>query len=352
MEFSPEEYADIHFLYGFCDGNSRQAAEEYRRRYPNRRQPHRNVFQTVHRNMREGFFSYRRRYAGRPLTADDEEVLALFARNPSLSVRQVAAQTNNSPATVWRIARKDRLHPYHIQRVQCLLPADYGRRMQFCRRLIAECQENENFVNKVLWTDESTFSRTGIFNSHNQHFWSVENPRKTRETSFQLNFSVNVWAGIIDKHIIGPYFFSTTLNGNTYLNFLRNELNSLMDSVPLSTRRDMWFQQDGAPPHFATSVRTWLNNSFPRRWIGRCGEIAWPARSPDLNPLDFYFWGYLKTLVYQIPVNTREELKERILNAFNIIRSKPQQVKTSKSSLMRRCRLCIQTNGGHFEHLL
>jgi len=34
------------------------------------------------------------------------------------------------------------------------------------------------------------------------------------------------------------------------------------------------------------------------RWIGRGGPIPWPPRSPDLNSLDFFFWGYLKETVY------------------------------------------------------
>jgi hypothetical protein len=45
-------------------------------------------------------------------------------------------------------------------------------------------------------------------------------------------------------------------------------------------------------------AREFLNNNYTNRWIGRRGPIAWPARSPDLNPLDFYLWGHLKTIVY------------------------------------------------------
>jgi hypothetical protein len=31
-------------------------------------------------------------------------------------------------------------------------------------------------------------------------------------------------------------------------------------------------------------------------------------RSPDLNPLDYHVWGYMKGMVYAHKVNTREEL--------------------------------------------
>lgn len=37
--YSSEELADIHFVYGFADGNALAAREEYARRFPNRRCP-------------------------------------------------------------------------------------------------------------------------------------------------------------------------------------------------------------------------------------------------------------------------------------------------------------------------
>ena len=37
--FSHVEYCDMHFVYGFCDGNARAAVEEYQRRFPDRMIP-------------------------------------------------------------------------------------------------------------------------------------------------------------------------------------------------------------------------------------------------------------------------------------------------------------------------
>ena len=37
--FSHVEYCDMHFVYGFCDGNALAAVEEYRMRFPDRRIP-------------------------------------------------------------------------------------------------------------------------------------------------------------------------------------------------------------------------------------------------------------------------------------------------------------------------
>ena len=47
-----------------------------------------------------------------------------------------------------------------------------------------------------------------------------------------------------------------------------------------------FFQQDGVPPHYDAQVRQFLDQRFHNHWIGRRGPIEWPARSPDLSPLD------------------------------------------------------------------
>ncbi|GFT97157.1 uncharacterized protein TNCV_3858181 [Trichonephila clavipes] len=65
----------------------------------------------------------------------------------------------------------------------------------------------------------------------------------------------------------------------------------------------MWFQQDGEPAHFGADGQSALNTEYPGRWIGRGGPSNWPARSPDLCCLDF-FWGHIKSLVYASPVDS------------------------------------------------
>ena len=75
---------------------------------------------------------------------------------------------------------------------------------------------------------------------------------------------------------------------------------------------DVIFQQDGAPPYWALRVRRSLDMRFPGQWIGRGGPIPWPARSPDVTPLDFFFWGYVKDLVFQTPVADIDDLTTRI----------------------------------------
>jgi len=45
--FAVAEYADLIYVYGFCDGNSVQAVAEYQQRFPNRRVPTRRVYSSL-----------------------------------------------------------------------------------------------------------------------------------------------------------------------------------------------------------------------------------------------------------------------------------------------------------------
>jgi len=47
-------------------------------------------------------------------------------------------------------------------------------------------------------------------------------------------------------------------------------------------------------PHSSCQVSNFLNYRFPGRWMVRGGPHNWPARSPDLSPLDYCVWGWMK----------------------------------------------------------
>ncbi|KAK5641951.1 hypothetical protein RI129_010498 [Pyrocoelia pectoralis] len=99
--YSNAEYADILFVYGYCDGNAAEARREYERRFPNRRTPNVRVFSTTYRNVAENGSVKRRRVdAGAPRVyqPDDEreEILIHFEDNPGTSIAKVARQTGAS----------------------------------------------------------------------------------------------------------------------------------------------------------------------------------------------------------------------------------------------------------------
>lgn len=278
----------------------------YREQVQNRGDPqpeawpdHRMILR-VHNSYMEGRIPGRR--TGRPSQMHDpgtvESVLEEVARDPSVSVRTIERRIGIPKSRAHRILQQEGFHPYHIQKVQQLKPADYPRGVAFCQEMLQRQANDDFFFKTILWTDESHFKRCGIFNIHNYHSWNIENPHLPRESNFQEQFSVNLWSGILNGQLISPFELPDRLNGEAYLNFLRNNLDGLLEDMDLLTIRHMIFQNDGAPCHFARIVREHLDERFRGRWIGRGGPIAWPPRSPDLNPVDFFVWGYYKELVY------------------------------------------------------
>ena len=130
-------------------------------------------------------------------------------------------------------------------------------------------------LDNIVWTDEATFKLTGHVNRHNCIYWSDKNPHRIIEK--QLNQpGVTVWGGISSSGVFGPVFFDGTVTGANYLEVLQNQV---VPQLQNNDFQNLYFQQDGAPPHFATVVREYLDETFPERWIGRRGALEWPPRS-------------------------------------------------------------------------
>ena len=80
-------------------------------------------------------------------------------------------------------------------------------------------------------------------------------------------------------------------------------------------------------------------------------RIDWPPRSPDLTPMDFFFWGVVKNKVYERKPQTVDEMKEFITDAFMDTDSDRKVCRTVCQSVSDRLDACCNVDGGHFEHL-
>lgn len=85
----------------------------------------------------------------------------------------------------------------------------------------------------MFFSDEAKFNNSGGVNRHNCHYYFQKNPHWQR--SEELQWSVNVWAGIIRNHVIDAYIFFQD-NGQNYSNFLQNQLPIILKDVSFHTR--------------------------------------------------------------------------------------------------------------------
>lgn len=253
---------------------------------------------------------------------------------------------------VWRVLKKRKYRPFKIHISQVLHVGDRDRRVAFCTFLVDQLDRNPNFLKNVIFTDECKFTNFGMFNRHNEHIWSIENPRVHQERRPQVRFGLNVWVGLLGDTIIGPYIYEENLNADAYLHFLNTFLADYLDeNIWLGRLSQLWFQQDGAPPHNARRVSEKLSEMFPGRVISNNGDVQWPPRSPDLSPLDFFLWGCMKDHIYKtVPANI-EELRVRIITTLRS-HVRRRHVLRAVQNVNKRIRLCVQVEGDSFEHLL
>jgi len=238
--FSDVEYCDMHFVYGFCDGNARAAVQEYQRRFRDRRIPSRTVFTRIHQTLRDTgslpSVSLQSEWEVVRTINTRENILQMVQRSPCLSTRRMASHIGVSRMQVWRTLHEEDLYPYHHQRVQHLEPGDHAQRMDLCHSIKA----HPELLSVILFSDEASFTRDGVNNLQNVHTWSHDNPPETSVTNFQRRFTVNVWCGLLGNKF-GPFVFDNNLTGNAYEVFLWNELPGLLEDIPLMIRSQMYF---------------------------------------------------------------------------------------------------------------
>jgi hypothetical protein len=109
-------------------------------------------------------------------------------------------------------------------------------------------------------------------------------------------------------------------------------------------------QQDGAPPHFHLAVRAFLDNQLPESLIEHRGPTPWPSRSPDLSPLDFFFWGFVKDCIYRPPMSqSLPELQGQISDVAT------QVIAAMLQHTWEEFQYCLDiwsiTHGAHIEHV-
>lgn len=348
MSYSLQERVELIRLVGDGTRTFREAANEFNRRHPERNINHVTVakinrFFDQHGTVDRLLNQHRNRE-----TRSNQIIIDYFNDNPHSSLRGASRNLNISKSYIWKCLKKAGKKPFKPRFLHTLEAGDTELRMEFCLWMQGMYLENPEFLKRIMYTDEATFTTNGVVSSQNIRLWSEDNPHWVIECKRQYSSKVNVFCGILNEKIIGPYFFYENLNGASFLRFLQNEFTDVLDDLPLDYRYNIHLQLDGAPIHNAVAVRNWLNENFPNRWIGRNSPlIRWPPRSPDITPLDFFLWGTIKNKVYATRPQTREELCDRIREACqNITR---QQLRKVVNNNRRRIEKCIGEFGGLIE---
>ena len=265
--------------------------------------------------------------------------------NPKVSLRTHERELPMSRSTLQRRIKNElKLKSYRLQVVHHLHEADFQKRVQMCTELL-RLWRLEDLKNNILFSDEAVFHVCGRVNRQNSRIWSPERPSEFIEYETHTP-KVNVWIGVTNKKVYGPYFFNeNTVNKFVYLRMLSEFL--IPELIADGTMDTVVFQQDGAPAHYATITQDFLNEQLPNRWIGRGGNIPWAPRSPDLTPPDFFVWGYIKSKIYRTRISDIAELKARIIEAVDSIT--PAMLENVSVGVEDRFITCINRDGRQVE---
>ncbi|CAH1975825.1 unnamed protein product [Acanthoscelides obtectus] len=295
--------------------------------YPARIQPYERYFLRLYRKFRgnENVFAKTRAKKEFIISeATEIAVIGYFEAYRENSIADILKDSNFSYGTVQRILKKYKFIP----------------RLVFCHWYLSFCRQNVNNFRYLLWTDESNFSNSGMFNRKNHHYWSRENLLLVHPRGPQVRFSFNVWCGIIGSKIVGPSFYEGTLTGERYVEFMSEILTNFLDELDLISRHHLHFQQDGVPAHNSRGTYHFLSTTFNDQWIGTNGPIQWPPRSPDLNPLDYFLWGYLKNQIYKRRYDNLDALKTAVREKITQIDGRT--ILKTVRAVEKRAQKCIE----------
>jgi len=208
--FSVAEYADMIYVYGFCDSNSVQAVAEYQQRFSNRRIPNRKVCTRVYQTLRatgtlHGVCIAAERDVNEGVD-EEEDIVGMVHRSPRTSTRRIAIRLRVPHRKVWRTLHAEGMYPYHVQRVQHLGPGDFAERLKFASgsMTVASC-----IVTSCLLTNRNSIATVSIIHT-TLMCGEIRISMPLWKANFQ-RFSINEWCAVLDDQLISPFILEGRL---------------------------------------------------------------------------------------------------------------------------------------------
>ena len=175
-----------------------------------------------------------------------------FIDHPNLSVEDRSSSLNIPRTTLFTIRKE--LGLLNRDPVVQFSDVDKERRMRYCTWITAQVDQDPNFIDHIIMSDEVVFALQGEYRTNLHYTRNRLNPD-----------SVHVWCGVWSGGMLGPYFFkddagnAATLTAPRYHAMLTSYLQPEIQRLGL---RDMWFQQDGAAAHICWTTMPQLRALF------------------------------------------------------------------------------------------
>ena len=251
------------------------------------------------------------------------------------SIQNELRVTHNIVVSVWTV-RRDLFHLGMTPKMQPRAPrfrvGDPAARLKFCRDMLASITDEEMLFSDEKYVDDST---------HGTHFeWCFADQVPTPRTQVAYGVKVHVWGliGIGVKKLV--LLDCHRVASNDYIDeCLKPSLSLLTASTSGPSPRQKTFMQDGAKAHTSKATMAYLASRGVKVVQG------WPARSPDLNPIE-NLWALLADKVSDRMPTTDAELRSFIVEEWAAI---PQSlIDKYVKTFLRKLAECVATLGKHF----
>lgn len=278
--------------------------------------------------------------------AEVQAVEEYFNLHKEAHLRDAVGELGFSFGKIWFILRKIlKWKPYRPHSSTVLTERHRQTRLHAAEWFLSH--DVEFFSKQVIWSDEKYFVLKQGPNKSIHRYWSPVNPHTIIECKSQHQQKAMCWTGLYDGKVLGPFWIEGTMDQYVYRSLLEDMVWPLLKGV--ATRKQLFFMQDGATCHTTQLNLEFLLSKFAGRVISNKTDIPWPPNSPDLNPLDFFFWGYSMVHVFRIKPVTINDLKAVVHDFAHAMDA--DLIRKVCSSTRSRFERMLREKGGHFQHL-
>lgn len=210
-----------------------------------------------------------------------------------------------------------------------------NKRIEFCEKVK---DWSLDYWKKVLWSDESSFK---VFNRKSKMILRRQPGEKYDIRAVKTivqggGGSVMVWGCFGGAGLGKLVAVDGVINSDKYI--------EVMEEAMLPSREQLYagycvYMQDNAPVHKSRKTMQWLRDND-------VVLMDWPARSPDLNPIE-NLWSVLDQQLARNPPRGMEDLKAKLVDFWQAI--SPETIKNLVESMPKRVNACLKAKGWYFK---